>query len=290
MTDQTVPYVIKDIPLSDILFPQEEMRSGVEFEKLDELARSIRQCGLMNPISVRVKGDKFELIAGFRRTKATEMNGSVTIAARIFTSDEKLADLQKAHENLFREDVNPVDEANYMKVIMEKNQYKLPDLAALLGKSESYVHRRLKMLEGSELVREALKDGKINLSIAEELMRVKIDEERNRLLYLVINNGATVDVVRSWRIQTEMTRNGQAPATYDQNHQNADGTPYDPSKMGLLLDDQGPQVQLNETVKMLRVCQCCLAKTEEENARLLILCPKCAGAITPYLGDISKNG
>jgi ParB family chromosome partitioning protein len=286
---QTVPFVIKEIPLSDIVFPTEEMRSQVNFENLDELSRSIRQVGLMNPISVRTKDGKYELIAGFRRTKACEMAGMQTVPARIFESSDSIADLQKAHENLFREEVNAVDEANYIKVVMQKNNYKLEDMALLIHKSVPYVSRRLKMLDGPENVREALKDGRINLSVAEELCKVKSDEDRNRLMFLVINNGATVDVVRSWRIQSEMNAQNGRPPTWEEQHANADGTPHDPSKMGNLIDDQGPQVSLTEEVKLFRTCQCCKNKTDEKDAKLLVLCPTCAGAIEPYLDDIKAG-
>lgn len=283
MTEQSVPYVVKDIPLSDILFPAEEMRSVVAFEGLDELSRSIRQLGLLNPITVRPKGNQYELIAGYRRTKACEMAGMLQVPARVIQSDDTTADLQKAHENIFREEVNALDEGAYYKLMLVKHNWKLQDLATVVHKSLSYVDRRVRLTECFEDVREALKEGKINLSIAEELGKIKDEATRRRLLYLCVVNGATVDVVRSWRVQSEIMNNqGIQPGT--------DGLPVDPnapatdpSKMGNLADDRGPQFTLNETIKQFRICHSCLDKVDVEKAKLLVLCEKCAAAIEPHL-------
>jgi ParB family chromosome partitioning protein len=289
MIDTKVPYIIKDIPLSDIIFPPEEMRSGVSFEGMDELAMSIRKHGLIQPITVRPKGDKYELIAGYRRTKACEMIGMVSVIARVIDSSDELALLQKAAENLFREEVNAFDEGGYLKLILEKNGWKIQDLASAINKSESYVSRRIKLQSCYLDVKEALKDGKINLSIAEELARIDDVSTRTRVLSLVINNGATVDVVRSWRVQYEMQKNINGPQ-WNPATGLTEGQPgNDPSKPGNLLDDHGPQMALNETVDIFRICHSCLAKVPEKEAKLLIMCQDCCKAIEPYLGGGQKK-
>jgi len=289
MTETNVPYVIKDVPLSDIIFPPEEMRSGVTFEGMDELAMSIRKHGLIQPITVRPKGDKYELIAGYRRTKACEMCGMVTVMSRVIESSDELALLQKAAENLFREEVNAFDEGGYLKLILEKNNWKIQDLASAINKSEGYVSRRIKLQSCYVDVREALKDGKINLSIAEELARIQDETTRKRILYLVINNGATVEVVRGWRVQYEMQKNIDGPVWNPETGLTEGQPGNDPSKPGALVDDHGPQIELNETSNVFRICHSCLAKIPEKDAKLLIMCPDCCGAIEPYLGGAQKK-
>jgi ParB family chromosome partitioning protein len=276
-------YTIKEVPLADIVFPSEEMRSQVSFEGLDELSRSIRHVGLLNPISVRPKGDKFELIAGFRRTKACEQAGLLTVPARIFNSSDNIADLQKAHENLFREDVNPLDEGSYYKLLIEKHNWQLQDLAAAVHKSTSYVSRRINLVNCPEDIQQAMKDGKINLSVAEELIKIQDEAQRARLLYLVIENGATVEIVRSWRVQSEIENNFKKPPVYVENNGEATGLPGDPTKMGNLSDDQGPMIKLTESVEAFRICHACLTKTKEAEAKLLILCPNCAKSIESFM-------
>jgi ParB family chromosome partitioning protein len=284
MPDSKVPYIIKDIPLSDIIFPPEEMRSGVTFEGMDELAMSIRKHGLIQPITVRPSGDKYELIAGYRRTKACEMNGMLTVMARVIESSDELALLQKAAENLFREEVNAFDEGGYLKLILEKNNWKIQDLASAINKSEGYVSRRIKLQSCFEDVKDALKDGRINLSIAEELARVTDTATRLRILSLVINNGATVDVVRSWRVQYEMQKNVDGPKWDPATGLTEGQAGNDPTKPGNLVDDHGPQMALNESVDIFRICHSCLVKVPEKEAKLLIMCPECCKAIEPYLG------
>jgi ParB family chromosome partitioning protein len=276
-------YIIKEIPLTDIIFPVEEMRSQISFEGLDELSRSIRKVGLLNPISVRPKDDKFELIAGYRRTKACEMAGLATVPARIFNSTDDIADLQKAHENLFREEVNALDEGSYYKLLIEKHNWTLQDLAAAVHKSDSYVSRRMKLVGCPDDVKQALQDRKINLSVAEELIKIPDLQARARLLYLVIANGATVDIVRTWRVQYEIDNNFRKPPIYVGTEEIPAGTPGDPNSMGNLTDDKGAMIQLTESVEAYRVCHACLNKTLEKDARLLILCPTCAGAIESFL-------
>lgn len=284
--------MIKDVPLSDIVFPSGEMRSQVSMEGLDELSRSIRQLGLMNPISVRPIGDKYELIAGFRRTKACEMAGMLTVPARIFTSTDEIADLQKAHENLFREEVNTLDEGSYFKLMLGKHNWKIADLALAVHKSPGYVSRRVALTESPDDVRDALRDGKINLSVAEELTRIPDVDARRRIMYLVINNGATVDVVRNWRIQYESSVNMTPPPVYAGPDGAGNMPGADPNVPGNLTDFRGPQVALEETVKRYHVCHSCLTKVDEAAAKLLILCPDCNAAIAPYLagakGEITK--
>jgi len=288
MAEENVPFMLREIPLSDIIFPIEEMRSRVSFEGMEELAISIRKHGLIQPITVRPKGAKYELIAGFRRTKAHEMNGSLTVLARIINSSDELSLLQKAAENIFREDVNPMDEGGYLKLMLDKNNWQIQDLASAMHKSESYISRRIKLQSVYEDVKDALRDGKINLSIAEELARVTDGATRMRILSLVINNGATVDVVRSWRVQYEMQKNVDGPKWDPTTGLTEGQAGNDPTKPGDLLNDHGPQMALNETVDIYRICHSCLVKVPEKEAKLLIMCPECCKAIEPYLGGAKK--
>jgi len=276
-------FTITEIPIGDIVFPDGEMRSQVSFEGLDELSRSIRHLGLMNPISVRPKGNKYELIAGFRRTKACEMCGMVAVPARVFESTDDIADLQKAHENIFREEVSPLDEGGYFRLMLQKHNWKVEELALQVHKSPSYVARRISLGDCPDDIKEALKDAKINLSIAEELTRIRDAGARARLLYLVIQNGASVDVVRSWRVQYEVDAGLRANAATVAGG-GPPGTPgVDPARPFLAGQDPGPQFSLTEQVQQWRVCHACLNKVDADKAKLLVLCPECAAIIEAKL-------
>ena len=273
--ENSVPFVIKDIAINDIVFPPIEMRSNVSFEGLDELARSIRQVGLINPISVRPLGDKFELIAGFRRLKASEIVGKQAIACIIINSNDDISELQKAHENLFREEVNPLDEGKYFKTLIAKHDWKLADMAAMLHKSQSYVSRRITLTESDPVIAEAVQDGQINLSVAEELNKITSDTSRKFYLGHCINHGATVDIVRSWRVQANM--DSSQPSEKEIIHLDpVTNEPItDPQVLQKLQDDTGPIMELTETVREFRYCTGCSGKTEAKEIFTAHFCPQC---------------
>ena len=272
---------LKEIAIADIIFPPEEMRSAVDFEKLEELAKSIRSQGLMNPISVRELNGKYELIAGFRRTKATEMCGSLTILARIFKSSDDSALLKKAHENLFREDVNPLDEANYYRIMIQKQNYQLGQLSLVTHKSPAYLTRRLNLLEMPQELQDAVKDNQINVSIAEELKRITDKNEMLRLLFIVVKNGATVDTVRQWRVQFEMS-SMLPPVPYTDNiAKDNEGHDIDVTKPFAVDNVPGPNLELNETIKETRICHFCLNKSPAELCRVLVACQECLNKMMP---------
>jgi ParB family chromosome partitioning protein len=278
-----LPFKIIEIPIADIIFPESEMRTGITMEGLDELARSIAQCGLMNPITVRAKEGKYELIAGFRRTKAHEMLGRLSVPARVFNSDIEMADIQKAHENLFREEVSPLDEGLYIKTIMSKHNWSLEQLAVSLHKTPGYVKRRLALLDFPEDVKEALKDGVIVVGMAEELAKISNEAVRLRLMGLVINNGASIDVVRRWRIDSEINNVPQqaAPMIGVEG-----GALIQPSEQVGAIDLKkyyGPNVALEETCTKYHICHICVKKVDENEAKLLILCPDCNAVIQEQL-------
>lgn len=279
MPDKSLPF-FKKIFTCDIIFPKEEMRTAIDFTQVDELARSMRSQGLLNPISVRQMGDKYELIAGFRRLKAAEINGWNEIDARVFDTTEDSALLKKAHENMFREEVNPADEANYFRIVMNKQGWKLEDLAMSIHKSPGYVKRRIELLNLPEIVLEALKDQKIVVGVAEELGKIKNAAEMERLLFFIIQNGATIETVRQWRVQYEMS-SSSAPTAYDPNIKlGTDGQPIDITKPFNLLNDAGPMMAVNESVVSYRICHCCLKKVDAAEAKLLVLCPSCESAVS----------
>ena len=273
--ENSVPYLIKDIAINDVVFPQLEMRSNVSFEGLDELARSIRQVGLLNPITVRPLGDKFELIAGFRRLKASEIVGKSSITCRVIDSNDDISELQKIHENLFREEVNPLDEGIYFKALIAKHSWKLSDLSVMLHKSQSYVSRRITLTESDPVISEAVKDGQINLSVAEELN--KINSEKSRAFYLghCINHGATVDVVRSWRIQANMDLSQPSEREIIHIDPNTNTPITDPQILQKLNGESGPVMELIETVREFRYCTGCSGKTDTKDIFTAHFCPHC---------------
>lgn len=283
-------YTIKDISLSDIIMPAVELRTMINFEGLDELARSIRTVGLMNPITVRAIGDKYELIAGFRRTKACEIANVATISARVVNSSDDIADLQRLHENMFREDVNPIDEGVFFKKMMTKHNWRILDMAVQIHKSPSYVGKRVQLLDADPLIVQALKDQKINLSIADELNRIDEADARHRLLFYAINSGATVDIVRTWRIQYETDKTYVSPPP-EQFTQVLDPTTGQMIPQATEVGKEPyPDMELKEEIIETRPCYACCQKTEIKQVRTLFVCVTCLAAIEAAIRPAENPG
>lgn len=179
---------------------------------IEELATSIREKGILEPLIVRVKTDlshknpAFEIVCGERRYRAA-MRAELKVApclVRELTDDEVL-DIQ-IHENLHREDVHPMDEALGYKFLMEKLECGIGEIAARVGKSESYVASRLKL---NQLIPEAqkdLEDGYITLTMGLELAKYAPDAQL--IIYGEIYEDADWDYKLDRHVVTKDTEKG----------------------------------------------------------------------------------
>jgi len=280
---------IVQIPIAEITFPSEELRKHVTFEGLEELAHSIRTVGLLNPIVVRKVGERWELIAGWRRLKACEIVGLASVPCRVAPSTEELADLQRIHENVFREDVNPVDEGEFFRTLLKKYQWNISQLSLNVKKSPSYVSDRVNIIEANDDIKDAMRDGKIGISIARELMRIDDPTSRKRLLWYAVNSGATLDTVRRWRVDYETSRSrelalqpGGQTVLPEEQAQHQDGPPK-------LTESLSPQLEIQEKVIEYRTCYGCLSKTPIDSVYVLFLCAKCKDTIIRAIAPQKKE-
>lgn len=163
-------------------------RRHFDAEKLNELAASIRERGVLEPVVVRPawRGDQevFELASGHRRRRASQLAGAKTVPAivRVMDDHEFLEVLTIA--NLQREDVNPIEEAEGFNVLIKEGGFDVESLALKIGKSETYVYTRLKLLALTPAVREALARNFMGLSQAIELGKVDAEAQHEALRVL----------------------------------------------------------------------------------------------------------
>lgn len=283
MQEDVIGWKILEISLSDIIFCKDDLRSNILYEDLDELARSIRQVGLLNPITVRKADLKYELIAGYRRLKACEIAGYATVPARVVISDDTRADLQKLHENMFRIEVNPVDEGNFFKRLLTKNNWRIVDLAIQIHKSPAYVSRRINLTDADPLVVAALSDNQINLSVADELIRIDDPDTRSRLLHYSIKSGATVETVRAWRMQYECEIMPQpVPLTID-NMKAGEELKVNPAPVHKYGEEPTPDRKIAESVIETRPCFSCYKPFDTRDIYVIYLCPDCKCGIEKAL-------
>ncbi len=170
--------------------------------QLAELAQSIAAIGVVEPLVVERSGDRFRVIAGHRRLIACQIVKLTPIPCVVRNAGEVDPAAVTIAENYYREDVNPVEEAEFLsKLLSERCGDDTDVLAALIRHRREYVEDRLLLLQGDAGVLGALKEHKISLAVARELNKVKESGQRTVYLDAAISGGATAAVVRTWRTQ-----------------------------------------------------------------------------------------
>src|SRR5581483_3980862 len=199
---------IKKVSLSLIDDPHTPMRSAMDEEKLQELVRSIKRHGLMQPITLRKTGKRYEIIAGHRRFTAMRRMEETFIDAVIVEASDAVADEQRMAENLYREDINPVDEARYIHKMVEEHKVSPEQLAEMTGKSEAYLQARYELLDYPQYLLEAIEKGQVGLTAAQWLVRIENEQVRQEYVRFAILGGITATRARAW---FESWKAGQVP-------------------------------------------------------------------------------
>lgn len=178
--------------LDDIIPNRFQPREIFEERPLKELAISIKEHGVIQPIIVRKVNDKYEIIAGERRYKASALAGLTKIPAIIRNLDDKESSKVALLENLQRRNLNPIEEARTYQKILEIDEMTQEELAKTMGKSQSAVANKIRLLSLPEEIQKALLDEKISERHARTLLNVKDPKEQQKLLNEVIENKMTV--------------------------------------------------------------------------------------------------
>jgi ParB/RepB/Spo0J family partition protein len=173
---------VRQIQLDRIESNPEQPRVTFVQETIDELASSIREHGVLQPILVRPRGPgKFQLIAGERRWRAARQAGLDVIPALVEDIDDETALEIAIIENLQREDLSPLDEAAMYDRMIRDHGYSIRKLAEKLGKDKGYLENRLRLADAPIEVRELVSLRKDTLSHAYELLKVPDPKKRRRL-------------------------------------------------------------------------------------------------------------
>ena len=141
--------------LDDIIPNRFQPRQVFDEKSLKELAVSIKEHGVIQPIIVRNIGNKYEIIAGERRYKASALAGLTKIPAIVRNLDDKESSKVALLENLQRKNLNPIEEARTYQKILELDQMTQEELAKTMGKSQSAVANKLRLLSLPEEVQDA---------------------------------------------------------------------------------------------------------------------------------------
>ena len=178
--------------LDDIIPNRFQPRQIFDEKALKELAVSIKEHGVIQPIIVRNIGNKYEIIAGERRYKASALAGLTTIPAIVRNLDDKESSKVALLENLQRKNLNPIEEAKTYQKILELDQMTQEELAKTMGKSQSAVANKLRLLSLTDDVQDALLKDQISERHARTLLNAKDADTQKKLLKEVIDNKLTV--------------------------------------------------------------------------------------------------
>lgn len=158
---------IVSVVLADIQPSNYNPRKNFDVASLAELAESIRQQGVLQPIGVRpIAENRFEIIFGERRYRASLMAGLEEIPAIVLNVSDETAEEMAVTENLQRKDVTPIEEANAYQRLIESGRHDIQSLAMQFGKNETYIRTRLKFVSLIPEIAELLEKDEITISVA----------------------------------------------------------------------------------------------------------------------------
>lgn len=183
---------IEKIPLSKIIAKKDQPRKEFELEQLKELAKSIETHGVIQPIILRKKKNKYEIIAGERRFRASKIAGKKQIPSIIIEIDDESAAKFALIENIQREDLNPIEEANAYKRLMDEFGLKQNELAESVGKSRAYITNALRLLNLESNIIEYISNGQLSPGHGKALLGVKDKKEQLELANKIISNELNV--------------------------------------------------------------------------------------------------
>jgi ParB family chromosome partitioning protein len=182
-----------DLKVSLIEANPNQPRKVFEDDKIAELAASIREHGVVQPIIVRpIEGGKYQLIAGERRWRAARLLGLTKIPAVIKHISEAEAREISLVENLQREDLNPLEEAEAYRELLQEYAFTQEGLAKRMGKSRPYIANALRLLGLSEELKQKVRQGTLTTGHAKVLLGVTDVEERDRLGRTIVEKRLSV--------------------------------------------------------------------------------------------------
>lgn len=170
----------------------DQPRKTFDTEKLNELAQSIKTYGVVQPIIVQKSGNRYTIIAGERRYRASRLAGinNVPVVVKEYTKREYME--VSLVENLQREDLNPIEEAQAMKLLMNEHDLTQEELSSRLAKSRSAVANTLRLLNLPGKVMQMVAGGQLSSGHARTLISLDSDKEKVKMADIIVNLGLSV--------------------------------------------------------------------------------------------------
>ena len=187
--------VVKQIKINDIEPNKSQARKVFDEESLEELAASIKEYGVIQPIVVTKKNNYYEIIAGERRWRASKKIGLETIPAIVRDNDEQKNKEISLIENIQREDLNPIEKARGIKQLMDEHNLTQERVAERLGKSRSSIANTVRLLNLDEKVINLALQGKLTEGHCRSLIAIEDPEKQYKMALYIIESGDSVRAV-----------------------------------------------------------------------------------------------
>ena len=200
---------ILQVPVEDIIPNRFQPRLSFDDTSLNDLALSIKQHGIIQPLVLRRKNDKYEIIAGERRFKAAKLAGLASVPAVISNLDDNASAEVAIVENIQRKDLTAIEEAKSFQALLDKGYMTQDELARKMGLSQSAISNKLRLLTLDESVQEAILSEKISERHARTLLKVPSHEKQKELLNKIINERLTVKQLEDEIKNMELTPNNE---------------------------------------------------------------------------------
>ena len=180
------------LPVKSIRPNPAQPRKIFREDALDELADSIRQHGILQPLSVRRQGIGYELISGERRLRAAQLAGVTDVPCIIMSMDARESGFAALIENLQRQDLDFIEEALGIRRLLQEHTMSQEQVARLLGKSQSAVANKLRLLRHSDAVLSAIREAGLTERHARALLKLRTEDETLSAISCIAKEGMSV--------------------------------------------------------------------------------------------------
>ena len=184
------------IPVHKIIKNKHQPRKIFKEQEIKDLADSIAQNGQIAPVVVRESGNQYELIVGERRWRATQLLNKDTISAIIVDVDEKTSAVMSIVENVQREDLNPMEEAESLKRLIDEFEMSHDDVSKYISKSRAHVSNLIRLNELCAFGKDQLRTGTISMGHARAVLSLGISEQ-TKIIKEAVKRNLSVRAVES---------------------------------------------------------------------------------------------
>lgn len=240
---------VLQVPVEDLIPNRYQPRLDFDEKALDELSKSIKEHGVIQPLIVRQVGDKYEIIAGERRYKASTMAGLERVPVVVENYDDKTSAEVALVENVQRKDLTAIEEAKSYKNLIDKNGLTQEEVAKKMGLSQSAVANKLRLLNLSDEVQDALHKNKISERHARALLQVDDKLEQTKWLSRILSERLTVrqlDTLLKEKAKESEKEDNNMDFGRDMSSNNTNSNNHKENKFFKILDDEPVNMSVSE--------------------------------------------